>query len=247
MSTKYEQPRNHAIDIPSNGTAMFDIWKGFIIKVYGILCFQLLITIAIIAGIIFSGGADVFYSTENHAITGIGKAVLYISLAAYIIAYILIACFQRIARQVPWNYGLMLVVTIAMSLIAAVASSATAPRYVILAAGLTITITVVLTIYAWKSKTDISYKGALFYLLGWYLVMTIVLIILHFVYISLTAFYIGGSVFIVCIYGFFIIYNTKLIIGGKRGGFTVDDYILAAVLLYTDIISLFISLLGGRK
>lgn len=50
---------------------------------------------------------------------------------------------------------------------------------------------------------------------------------------------------IVCIifYGFYLIYDTQLIVGGKRRELTVDDYVIGALILYLDIIIIFLKLL----
>ena len=53
----------------------------------------------------------------------------------------------------------------------------------------------------------------------------------------------------VMIFSFYLIYDTQLIMGGKRYEIDIDDYILGAIILYTDIITIFIYLLkifGGR-
>jgi FtsH-binding integral membrane protein len=51
------------------------------------------------------------------------------------------------------------------------------------------------------------------------------------------------------IYSVYIIVDTQMIMGGKNKELTLDDYILGSVILYTDIISLFLKLLQilGKK
>ena len=51
------------------------------------------------------------------------------------------------------------------------------------------------------------------------------------------------------IFGIFLIYDTQLILGEGRHKLQIDDYILGALILYTDIIMIFYYLLmlcGGR-
>lgn len=52
-----------------------------------------------------------------------------------------------------------------------------------------------------------------------------------------------------CIYSVYLIVDTQLIIGGKNRELTMDNYVLGAVLLYVDIIQLFIQILKilGKK
>lgn len=52
------------------------------------------------------------------------------------------------------------------------------------------------------------------------------------------------------LYSFYLIYDTQLIMGGKRYGLSLDDYVVAAIIIYLDIIMIFLyilSLLGGKK
>ena len=45
------------------------------------------------------------------------------------------------------------------------------------------------------------------------------------------------------LYAFYLIVDTQLIMGGRRNELTLDNYILGAMLLYIDIIQLFLNLL----
>ena len=44
----------------------------------------------------------------------------------------------------------------------------------------------------------------------------------------------------VILYGVYLIYDTQLIIGGFKHSLDMDDYIMGALMLYVDIIGLFI-------
>jgi FtsH-binding integral membrane protein len=53
----------------------------------------------------------------------------------------------------------------------------------------------------------------------------------------------------VLLFGIYLIIDTQLIIGGKRIALTIDEYVAAALLLYVDIITIFLYILQmfGRK
>ena len=57
----------------------------------------------------------------------------------------------------------------------------------------------------------------------------------------------------VLIFSLYIVYDTQTIVGGEHKNlqFDMDDYVLAALVIYLDIINLFILLLqllqGGRR
>jgi FtsH-binding integral membrane protein len=54
---------------------------------------------------------------------------------------------------------------------------------------------------------------------------------------------------IASIYSIYLIIDTQLILGGKNAELTMDNYVLGAVLLYIDIIQIFLQLLRilGKK
>ena len=51
------------------------------------------------------------------------------------------------------------------------------------------------------------------------------------------------SIAFAMIYSFYLIIDTQLIMGGRNKEFRSDQYIMGAVMLYTDIVQLFLSLL----
>jgi FtsH-binding integral membrane protein len=60
---------------------------------------------------------------------------------------------------------------------------------------------------------------------------------------------VGVAVLFALVYSLYIIVDTQLILGGKNKELSLDDYVLGSVILYTDIISLFLKLLQilGKK
>ena len=55
---------------------------------------------------------------------------------------------------------------------------------------------------------------------------------------------------LVVVYGLYLIYDTQLIAGGHQYSLTYDEYIVGAMLIYVDIMMLFVEilrLLGDRN
>ena len=69
------------------------------------------------------------------------------------------------------------------------------------------------------------------------------LIILNVFFIQSNALSILIAVVFAAIYAFYLIIDTQLIMGDRRHALSLDNYILGAVLLYIDIIQLFLNLL----
>lgn len=113
-------------------------------------------------------------------------------------------------------------------------------KYIVLmAAAMTLGITVSLTIYAMTTKTDMTVMGStLFILLGGLILFGIfamifrdkILIVLY-------------CILAVILYGYYLIYDTQLVVGGKTYQLEIDDYVIGAIIIYIDIIVMFMRLL----
>lgn len=59
----------------------------------------------------------------------------------------------------------------------------------------------------------------------------------------------GLAILMSIVYSIYIIIDTQRMLGGKHQSLSLDDYILGAVILYVDIISLFLKILQilGKK
>ena len=118
------------------------------------------------------------------------------------------------------------------------------PKDVIVAAILTIAVTAGLTVYAIRTKTDFTYLGGLLFAFSFLLVFTVA----FYFWIHVTVFWIMLGILI---YSLYIIFDTQLIMGQLGLEYNIDDYCLAALNLYIDIIYLFIRILqligGGSK
>jgi len=117
---------------------------------------------------------------------------------------------------------------------------------VITALILTLTITLMLSLFAWKSKKEINLSGSFWWMLVWVMIALPLMIIIFRPVLGLSGAYTFLSVFFVLLYGFFIVYDTKLIIGQRKSGIQleIDEYIVGALLLYTDVVGLFLNLLS---
>ncbi len=212
---------------------------GFIKKVYGIISMQLILT----TFLIYLGQtslSDFFRSNSPLAI-----CLLIFSIIGSLITMTTIVCYISLARTVPTNYILLGIFTLCEAYGVAYSTSFFESEHVIVAAFLTTTITLTLTLYAWTTKRDVTvYTGAI-WILAWGLLAFSFLMFLLFFWSStvLTFTSIVVSILGTVIYGFYLVVDSQLIVGGRRYGLGVDDYIIAAVIIYVDIIILFMRIL----
>ena len=207
------------------------IRAGFIRKVYGILAFQLIFTTVITGLACMSKEVQIFMA--NHVI------LLFLSLVASFAVSLVVCCCPSLTRQFPQNYILLGIFTIGEGYLVAAICSTTSPGIVLMAAVMTTVMVVGLTIYSMVTKTDFTTKG------GYLCVFILGLMLL-----SVFGLFTNNNFFhiLICsgtiiLYGFYLIYDTQLIIGKNQDIIQTDDYILGALMLYIDIIQIFLNLL----
>jgi len=189
---------------------------GFIRKVFGIVSFQLLITIAWTILMMYSPGM-VSWVLNNYWI-------IWVDLVLILVIF-----------------------TLGFSLMVGCCAAVSDPKIVFMAAVMTLFITLALTTYAYYTKTDLTYCGGFLCIFG----MTLMLFGMFMWWGQCSTMNIIYSCLGVIFYGFFLIYDTQLLMGGsRRYKLDIDDYVVAAMMIYIDIIGIFLellSLLGGKN
>jgi modulator of FtsH protease len=154
---------------------------------------------------------------------------------------------QRSHRAFPQNIGLTLLATFVAGVMIAPALyyyNQTQPGIVGQAAGLTFVTFGALSLYATFSRRDFSAWGG-FFMVG--VIVLLVTSLLNWFFKNETAslWIAGGTVFV---FGGLLVFDTWRIVRSNQYG--PDDYVLAAVSIYLDVLNLFLAilrLLGGRR
>lgn len=204
---------------------------GFIRKVYGILLFQLSFTFLMCLISVLSPSFAKFQASN--------RILLYLSLAGNLVTAMIIICSRKLARQVPWNYVILGLFTFFEAYLVSTICGMTDPQIVLMAAIMTLTVTCALTLYACTTDRDFTVMGSMIFIL-----LTILLLLgifglftsnpfIHVVYCSLG----------VLVYSLYLVYDTQLIVGNHENKLEIDDYIVGALMLYIDIIQLFLYIL----
>eukprot|EP00897_Mesotaenium_endlicherianum_P002905 jgi/Mesen1/2642/ME000166S01767 len=205
---------------------------GFIRKVYGILCIQVLLTLGVVLVVINSTPVKSFVLASPGSL-----------IVVAIFPFILLCALSAYHRSHPTNLILLALFTVSLSLTIGLACAFSEGTIVLEALVLTAAVVIGLTAYTfWAAR-----QGYDFHFLGPMLFVALMCLCLwgfiqaffpfgrtgHFVY-SL----IGAILFSV-----YIVYDTDNLI--KR--YDYDDYIWASVALYLDIVNLFLHLLNLLK
>ena len=225
------QKENLDSDVPID----YLIRRGFIIKTYGILLTQLIITGFFIC-LSFVPSVNDFIKSDDFATGPFFITFLILFLIITITVCIMFSCVRDTARKFPINYILLFAFTLSMSFYCLIFCAFFDPQDVIAAAILTIAATIGLTVYAIRTKDDFSYLGGLLFCFMFLSIFTIG----FYFWIRATIFWLALGVLV---YSLYIIYDTQLIMGNVGVEYSIDDYCFAALNLYIDIIYLFLRIL----
>lgn len=161
------------------------------------------------------------------------------AIASMVLCCMIVCCFGRTA---PINLFLLLAFTICETVCVGGLTSFYNANTVMMAGAATALTTVALTIYAFRTKVNIEVFMALTYIV--YFAMFPLVIMSFFIWGPMM------EILYCCLgilfYGLFLIIDTMMIVKGKSMngyGCSYDDYVVGALMLYMDIIMLFIYIL----
>jgi FtsH-binding integral membrane protein len=226
----YDQNYLYSKDIEARSDIFaIQLRLGFIRKVYGILSAQLLLTV-LLCGLTFINPVRAFYQQN--------VTLFWICLALSLFMVCPLICCRSVARTTPINYVFLGVWTFCEGYMVATCCSFYSPEIVITAATLTCAITLALTVYACTTKTDFTFMGGMLYV-GCVLLIFFGLFSFLFGSVLNTLYCVLG----VFLFSLYLIYDTQLVMGKFGNEYEIDDYIIAALMIYIDIIQIFMYLL----
>ncbi|KIZ07493.1 hypothetical protein MNEG_0461 [Monoraphidium neglectum] len=192
--------------------------NAFVRKVFGIVFIQLLITVGV----------------AYYAAWGVAFGIVLV-----------ISCVEKARRQFPLNVILLGLFTLAEAWLVGMITSFHDIDAVLLAFLVTCAAVAGLTIFAINTKIDATKWGSM---LG---VLTIVLLVLVLAGLffpfrsgSNKILYLAISGLAALLFSAYLIYDIQAVMGGRRGAYSPDDYVAAAMSIYLDIVQLFIAILS---
>lgn len=234
------------------------IRRLFIRKVYGILLSQLLLTTLIIGIIVFIPAVKGFYCTVALDEMGIpqcipgrmhsnGRIIYWVSYVVFLVTYITIACCESVRRRSPGNLIVLFVFTLALSLMAGSISVYHDVWWVIMAMGITCLLCLGLTLFSFQTKLDITGWGMYLFAACWVLFIFGIFAII-FGAMGYRILYLVYSALMALLFSMFLVYDTQMIMGGKKHQISPEDHVYGAIQLYVDVVYIFLAILSlGRK
>jgi len=214
------------------------IREGFIYKVFGIVLYQILILFLLV----FLGYT--FKTFHDFLLTS--KAMLIITFIIFFTCLLAPIFHPNLYRTVPTNYIILTLFSLSFGWWIAAFTIQYTKTSVLFVLCLTIVTVASLTCFAMYTKKDYTGLGCfLFTALIVLIFATILEIFFPIPLLKLLLIY-----FSLMIFSIYLIYDVQLVIGDRKKRFDEDDYILAALNIYLDIVNIFIELLkifGSRE
>ncbi|XP_062987462.1 protein lifeguard 1-like [Elgaria multicarinata webbii] len=208
------------------------IRQAFIRKVFLVLTIQLSVTFAFVT--VFTFVKDVKVFVRKNIWT------YYVSYAVFFISLIMLSCCGEFRRRHPWNLIALSILTLCLSYMVGMIASFYNTDAVIMAVGITTIVCFTVVLFSMQTKYDFtSCWGLLSVCLMVLLIFAILCIfiqnrLLQIIYASL------GALLFTC----FLAVDTQMILGNKQLAISPEEYIFAALNLYTDIINIFLYILA---
>lgn len=212
------------------------IRQAFVSKVYSILTVQLIFTSALIGMFVLNNETKLYFAKA--------QGWMFLGFAIFFVTYLILACVESARRSAPLNFILLSLLTIGYGLVAAVTSC----RYntvTVMAAFLATGVSCLLiAAFAKSTSFDMTNCGTTLCLLGLAhmviaMILMLILVPLGYAKAASLILAIGGAL----LSSLYLVFDLQLIMGGRKCEISPEEYILAAVMLYTDIVQIFIYML----
>ncbi|KAJ8268584.1 hypothetical protein COCON_G00137560 [Conger conger] len=214
------------------------IRRAFIRKVFSVVTLQLLVTFSVVC--VFTFSETVKETVQKNLWVYLSSYILFV-----IVAVSLSIC-SSFSRQHPWNLVGLSVVTLTMSYMVGTVASYHNTTAVIIAMGITIGVSFAIIIFSAQTRVDFTLCN------GTLLILSVILLMsgfFCFFFYSNVVQVVYGSLGAI-LYSVFLAVDCQLVMGRKKYSLDPEEYVFASLILYLDIITIFLYLLillGGSS
>ncbi|XP_053101157.1 protein lifeguard 1-like isoform X2 [Hemicordylus capensis] len=218
-------------DLPTTDWDDKKLRQAFIRKVFLVLSLQLSVTSAFVAIFTFVPEVKRFVHAHGWLVTA--------SLIVLFVSIMVLACCRQFQRKYPWNLVVLSIVTLSLSYLLGAITSMYNTEAVLMAVGITAVVCFSVVIFSMQTRYDFTLcHGVLFVGCVILIIFAILCIfirnrILQLVYASL------GALLFTC----FLAVDTQMILGNKQLAINPEEFVFAALMLYLDIINIFLFIL----
>lgn len=241
-TTVYESFRDVIPEAPLETTPLiasssFDdetVRRGFVRKVFAILTLQLLFTFTVVC--VFT-----FCSAVREAVQ-INLWAYLSSIIIFVVVAIALNCCQSFSRRHPWNIVGLVAVTVSLSYMVGAIASYHNTTAVVITMGTTLAISVAIIAFSTQTRYDFTICYGVVLILAVDLLMFGLFCTFYYSYIAEVAYGCLGAL----LYSLFLMIDCQLLTGTMSHRVDPEEYINAALMIYLDIVLIFLFLLGRR-
>ncbi|XP_077088648.1 protein lifeguard 1 [Siphateles boraxobius] len=215
------------------------IRKAFIRKVFSVVTIQLLVTFTVVCVFTFS-------KTVKTAVQG----NIWVYLSSYIIFAVVAMCLalcSKFSRTHPWNLLGLSVVTLSLSYMVGTVASFHNTEAVVIALGSTLVISFTIIIFSAQTRLDFTICNGILLILAIDLLMFGFFSIFFYSRVLQILYGCLGAL----LYALFLAVDCQLVMGRQKYSLNPEEYVFAALIIYLDIIMIFLYILmimgGGSK
>ncbi|CAF1222885.1 unnamed protein product [Adineta ricciae] len=222
-----------------NGFGNKEIRRAFVRKVYAILMLQLLVTFGIVAIFQFTPAVRKYVQSPG------GQWAYWSSYGVFLVTYLALACCKNVGRRFPVNLILLGLLTLSMAYMMGMISAYYDIQSVFIAVGITSFVCLGVTLFSLQTKFDFTSCFGVLFAISLALMGFGIACIFTYSKILYTVYAGLGAV----AFSIFLAVDTQLIVGGKRHEISAEDYVFASIMLYLDVVYIFmyILMLVGKR
>ncbi|KAF1384102.1 hypothetical protein PFLUV_G00138790 [Perca fluviatilis] len=208
--------------------------RAFVRKVFSILTLQLLFTFGVVCVFTFS-------SVIKEAVQANMGVYLSSVIIFFVVATALSFC-ESFSRRHPWNIVGLAVVTLSLSYMVGTTASFYNTTAVVITMGATLAISVAIIAFSAQTRYDFTICYGVLLILVVDMIMFGFFCTFYYSYITDILYGCLGAL----LYSLFLMVDCQLMMGMMSYRLDPEEYINAALMLYLDIVLIFLYLLGRR-
>ncbi|XP_034558445.1 protein lifeguard 1 [Notolabrus celidotus] len=208
--------------------------RAFVRKVFSIVTIMLLVTFSVVCVFTFS-------SVVKEAV----KHNLWAYLSSFFIFLIVaipLSCCQSFSRRHPWNIVGLVLVTLSMSYMVGTVASFHDTAAVVITIGVTLAICFAIIAFSAQTRYDFTACTGVLMILALDLVLFGIICSFYYSHVAQIAYGCLGAL----LFALFLMIDVQLLTGTMSNRVDPEDYVTAALIIYLDIIIIFLYLLGKK-
>ncbi|XP_074508145.1 protein lifeguard 1-like [Sebastes fasciatus] len=208
--------------------------RAFIRKVFSILTVQLLFTFSVVC--VFTFSSVVKEAVQHNLWAYVSSFIIFIVVATTL------GCCKSFSRRHPWNIVGLAVVTLSLSYMVGTIASFHDTAAVVITMGATLAITVAIIAFSAQTRYEFSICYGILLVLAVDVIMFGIFSTFYYSYMADVAYGCLGAL----LFSLFLMVDCQLIMGKTSYRLDPEEYITAALMIYLDVVLIFIWLLGKR-